>query len=274
VARTRRDVLERLNRLTLYIFAAAGIVAAVAGTLTSLPWISKNISSILLFEVSALLAYVAVEFSSTAGQFKALREDRSGGSRTLDTPESLYRAAAAALREAVDSGSANKSVLVVSATGLPNARPPRVQLDAVTREYYRALAALINHTGWSVRIIYNIESADRLDWVRNYLDGLQNAVDLEARAFVRATREIIAPLIIGDADVFLAQGDRRFHAVRAGIWIHDSSANQFTRNYFDSLWDTADLVIIRRATGIDLSGFEIIASELSSLTASPTGDES
>jgi len=257
-----RDVLlGRLNKITLYLFAAAGVVAAVAGTITNVPWISQNLSSILLFELSALLAYIVLEFSSVDGHLRSLR-NRSGELHTLDTPESLYRTAAKVLQETLDSTHANKSVWIVSATGIPNARPPLPRLNSATREYYRALASLMNHSGWSVRIIYNIESAERLEWVRNYLSSMRGATDLEARAVVNATREIIAPLIVGDTDIFLAQGDRRFHAVRAGIWIRDSSANLFARTYFDSLWNAPDLKVVRRATGIDSNAFEAILQEL------------
>ena len=91
---------------------------------------------------------------------------------------------------------------------------------------------------------------------------MREAADLEARAAVRANREILAPLIVGDSHAFLAQGDRRFHGVRAGIWINDPSANLFARNYFDSLWQAPELRIIRRATGLDEQAFEAIREEL------------
>jgi hypothetical protein len=254
-------LLGRLNRITLYLFAAAGIVAAVVGTITNVPWISQNLSSILLFELSALLAYIVLEFSSIDGHLRSL-SNRSGELHTLDTPESLYGAAASVLRETPDSIHANKSVWIVSATGIPDARPARARLDSATRGYYRALASLMNRSGWSVRIIYNIESIERLEWVRDYLNSVQDAIDLEARAVVNATREIIAPLIVGDNDIFLAQGDRRFHGVQTGIGVRDSSANLFARTYFDSIWNASDLRVIRRATGLDLNAFDAILQEL------------
>jgi hypothetical protein len=258
-----RDVLVgSLNRTTLYLFAAAGVVASVAGTITNVPWVSQNLPSILLFELSALLAYIVLEFSSVDRRLRRLG-NRSGELHILDTPESLYRAAASVLRESPDSTHVNKSVWIVSATGLPNDRPVRPRLDSVTREYYRSLSSLMNRSGWSVRIIYNIESTERLEWVRGYLNNTLSANDLEARAVLNVTREIIAPLIIGDNDIFLAQGDRRFHGVRSGIWIHDPSANLFARTYFDSLWNAPDLKVIRRATGIDSNALQAILQDLS-----------
>jgi hypothetical protein len=265
MTRPYRDLLDRLNRLTLYIFAAAGIVAAIAGAFTTVSWIKGNLLSIVLFEVSALLAYLVVEFGSMSDRLERIGS-HSGEFRAYDTPESLYRAATAALRETAEKHS-NKSVWIVSATGIPNARPPR--LDTETRDYYRALALVINRAGWSVRILYNVESLDRLEWIHDYLAKMHNAPDLEARAMVRATREILAPLIIGDNHVLLAQGDRRFHAVRAGIWMKDTSTNLLVRNYFDSLWQARDLRVIRNATGIDKSEFESIRQEI--LSSKPLG---
>jgi hypothetical protein len=258
--KSHRRLLDRLNRLTLYVFAAAGIAAAVAGTL-DVRWVRDNLFSIILFEVSALLAYLLMEFNSISDRLDNLRS-RSGEFRTFDTPEPLYRATTAVLRETFDSPHANKSVWIVSATGIAHARPAPSHIDAATREYYCTLEAVINRVGWSARIIYNIESLERLDWVHEYLVKMREASDLEARAMVRATREILVPLIVGDTHIFLAQGDRRFHAVRAGIWINDPSANLFARNYFDSMWHSPDLRIIRRATGLDEAAFEAIRKEL------------
>lgn len=188
--------------------------------------------------------------------------DHSGEIRTFDTPESLYRMAAATLRETFEQPHANKSVWVTSATGVPYIRSP-LELNPSVREYYRALTAVINHTGWSVRIIYHVESLERLEWVYKYLASMREAVDLEARAILHTAQEMIAPLIIGDDHVFLAQGDRRFYAVRAGIWVRESSANLFARSYFESLWQGPDLRVLRRATGLDEETFMAIRQELS-----------
>jgi hypothetical protein len=261
----RSGINRKLSRITLYIFAAAGIVAAVAGTLTNLPWISENITSILLFELSALLGYLVMTLGSVSDGLEDIRV-RSTDFHTFDTPDSLYRAAATALRDVLDSPNSNKSVLAVSVTGVPNIRPP-LPNNPAARDYYKALADVANRTGWSIRILYHVESIERLEWVRKYLIGMHDAADLEARAVVHTTQEILAPLIIGDSHVFLAQGDRRFHAVRAGIWLKEISANVFARNYFDSLWQAASLRVLRRATGLDETTFEDIRSELSAQTS-------
>jgi hypothetical protein len=99
-----------------------------------------------------------MEFSSIGGRLDNMHSRRFGESRTFDTSAPLYRAAAVALRETSDSPHANKSVWIVSATGIAHARPAPSNLDAATREYYRALQDVINRMGWTVRIIYNIES--------------------------------------------------------------------------------------------------------------------
>jgi hypothetical protein len=260
VKRSHRRLLDRVNRLTLYVFAGGGIAAAVAGTL-NVRWVKDNQFSIILFILSALLAYLLMEFTSIGDRLDNMR-GRFGDFRTFDTSAPLYRAAAAALRETSESPHANKSVWIVSATGIAHARPAPPHGDPATREYYRALEAVMDRAGWTIRIIYNIESLERLDWVHDYLAKMHEATDLEARAAVRATREIIAPLIVGDTHIFLAQGDRRFHGVRAGIWINDPSANLFARNYFDSLWHAPELRVIRRATGLDETAFEAIREEL------------
>jgi hypothetical protein len=262
MTRARGAIAARINRWTLLLFAAAGIVAAVAGTLTEVPWIKQNLAAILLFELSSLLGYLVVEFGYIREGLEHSRS-RDVEVRTIDDPDRLYQAAANVMRESMESTPNNKSILVVSATGVPNARPSNTKLSSATRDYYRALTSTLGRPGWSVRIIYNIESFDRLNWIHDFLGKQKEAVDLEAKALVDIRRDMLAPLIVGDNDVFLAQGDRRFHAVRAGIWLKDQSANRFSRNYFESLWQTPGILFLRRATGIDENAFMEIRKHLS-----------
>jgi hypothetical protein len=257
----RNSLVSQLNRWILYIFALAGLIAGAVGTLISLPWVHKNIQSILLFELSVLLAFLLTELGPIRDYIRDARNP-AGDVRTFDTPGPLYRAAATALEETAEFPHANKSVWVTSATGVPDIRPP-LEFNPPVRDYYRALAAVINRPGWSVRIIYHINSLERLEWVHDYLANMRNAFDLEARVIVHATQELLAPLIVGDDHVFLAEGDRRFFAVQAGIWIRQPSANYFARGYFDSLWQSQDLKVLRRATGLNEETFEAIRQELS-----------
>jgi hypothetical protein len=257
----RSQLLALINRWTFYLFALAGVVAAIASTIVDIGWISRNVSSILLFEISSLLSYVVIEFGVIHGRLEQMRAD-PGKVRTLDEPEPLYRAAAAALRETLDMQHANKSVWIVSATGIPNTRPSGDRLNSAVREYYRELAAVMNRSGWSVRILYSVENIERLEWIYSYLSDKRAAKDLEARALVNVSHEMLAPLIIGDSEIFLAQGDRRFHAVRAGVWIKEPSANLLTRNYFDSIWQDSSARVLRKATGIDEEVFELLRREL------------
>jgi hypothetical protein len=208
-----------------------------------------------------LLAYLVLELGSISRRVSAIA-GRAARVATHESPQPLYRAAATAINESLQRGQRKKSVWIVSATGIPETLPSPPD-DPTTKDYYNALTSVMRNPSWSIRILYNVDTLDRLDWIHDYLSSIKGSPDLEARALTHVDQEILAPLIIGERHVLIAQGDRRYHAVRAGIEIVDSSANDLMRSYFDSLWHDVDLVI-RRPTGIDEAAFEKVRSELRS----------
>ena len=143
--KSHRQLFDRVNRLTLYAFAGGGIAAAVAGAL-NVRWVTDNQFPIIMFILSAMLAYLLMEFTSIGDRLDSVR-GRLGEFRTLDTSASLYHAAAAALRDTSESPHANKSVWIVSATGIAHARPAPPHVNPATREYYHALEAVMNRPG-------------------------------------------------------------------------------------------------------------------------------
>ena len=256
-------VLRKFELWIVRIVAAAGFSLAVAGAVADVRWIDDNTVSIMLLTLSVLLAFVV-------GEFVSLRADigdmfrHTGGIHTIDDPARLHQSAAAALRLAIDSPNADRSVLIVSAAGIPNDRPKTSGsfLKRAVSDYHAALVQAVTTPGWRVRMIFYIDTEDRLDAICSQLAGYYEAPDLEAKALVSPTRDLLAPLIIGDSDVFLAQADRRFRDVQAGVWLRDERSNQFARSYFDELWHDQTLATIRRATGLDNVAIEDLRAEL------------
>src|SRR5262249_52752965 len=120
--RYRARLALQVVRVTFYVFGVAGVLAAILGTVASVKWVSDNITSILLFELSTLLGYLVAEFGSLSARFNKI-EERTGVAVTIDTPNSLYRTVEAAIREALNLPQVNKSLWIVSATGVPDIRP-------------------------------------------------------------------------------------------------------------------------------------------------------
>lgn len=258
----RSGLVARVNRVTLFTTALAGVVAGVAGALTDIKWLSHNILPILLFELSTLLAFVIVEFALLNDRVTSISSE-SGEVATFETRDSLYRAAAQAIRLSTRAQNAESSIWILSLTGAPSSRLAQPQVSGGQAEYEKELSAAMMKPGWSVRIIYNFDDLEHLGRVAQFLAEHDAAEAFEARAFIKRSGEILAPLIVGDRHVLIADGDRRYRGVRSGMHIVDGAANRFTRRYFDTVWQSSDLVTIRAATGIVESALQDVRAQLS-----------
>ena len=104
---------------------------------------------------------------------------------------------------------------------------------------------------WRVRIIYNITTEERLNKVKQRFEMAQDADGFELKAFSQKDAIMhLAPLIVGEEDVFISLEDPKYNRVRKAIHIKDIETAKVVEEYFQKLWEKDDAFILKDATRV------------------------
>jgi hypothetical protein len=128
-----------------------------------------------------------------------------------------------------------------------------------------ALLRCIKASGseWLVHELYNITEEQRLDEITSWLRETENEDGYEVRSFcLPDSIPHLAPLIIGARDLFLGLEDPRYYRVQDVIHVYDEGAAELGAKYFESLWNTPGLFVLRSALRVNDAEIDRLRSSI------------
>jgi hypothetical protein len=162
---------------------------------------------------------------------------------------SAYEAAAAVIEDCDPQRPEDRVLSIASMHGhgglrLDDVRPTPPDLPRAIKKFDQALSSRIKsdpEAPWYVRELCNVTTPKRFQLVLGRMGDRDRAPNYEVRAYCKpGALPMLAPLIVGGADVLLATEHETLY--RAGTCIHfrGTRAVKWATGYFDRLWGRAE----------------------------------
>lgn len=225
--------------VTVVLGVAAGLML-ILGILS--PWIelsSTTFRALVLISLGAILLFLLAERAVV--QRVATLADVGAVRGTLHQADEVNVAAAAVL---IDSTPATPEDQVICVAMLPGhsgrKRSPKTPPPGVDLFRQRLVQRATASPGWRVRHLLNFNSSEDLDRWLAFDELLAEAPRYEARGYlISKSLPILAPLIVANEHVLLANEDPREARLRTAVHLQGRRVAIWATAYFDELWDGA-----------------------------------